>query len=195
MVKGLLSATAIGLTFVLFFPYIRSIRRGGTRPHVFSWVIWGIGTFIVFFAQLAGDAGLGAWPIGVSAGITSYIALLAYRNRGDTHITRLDWAFLIAALSALPFWFATSDPLWAVVILTIVDLAGFGPTIRKAHTRPHDESVVFFGLAGVRNAVAIAALEHYSMTTLLFPAAVGLACVLFAIYLIYRRRAMSGDHA
>ena len=130
--KELLSAIAIGLTFILFLPYIRSSWKGETRPHVFSWVIWGIVTFIVFFAQLAGKAGLGAWPIGVSAAITSYIALLAYRKRGDTQITRTDWGFLIAALSAVPFWFATSDPIWAVVILTIVDLAGFGPTIRKA---------------------------------------------------------------
>jgi len=40
--------------------------------------------------------------IGVSGCITSYVALLAYRRRADVSITRMDWAFLAAALSTLP---------------------------------------------------------------------------------------------
>ncbi|MGB3293125.1 MAG: hypothetical protein WBB01_09070 [Phormidesmis sp.] len=188
MSKELLSAAAISLTFGMFFPYIRSIQRGQTKPHVFSWVIWGLGTLIVFFAQLAGHGGLGAWPIGVSGVITSYIALLAYLKRADTLITSSDWIFFSAALSALPFWFLTSDPLWAVVTLTVTDLIGFGPTVRKAYRHPYGESVSFFALSAARNLLVIFALEHYSLTTTLFPAVVGLACVLLVIMLICRRR-------
>ncbi len=187
MYKQLLSAAAIALTFALFLPYIRSIQRGETKPHVFSWVIWGLGTLIVFFAQHAGQGGAGAWVIGVSGLITSYIALLAYLKRGDTVITRTDWAFLGAALCALPCWFFTSDPLWAVVTLTLVDIIGFGPTIRKAYAHPHEECVGFFALSFVRNFLVILALEHYSLTTVLFPAAVGVACLLVAFLLACRR--------
>ncbi len=43
--KELLSAAAILLTFIAFFPYIRSIIKGTIKPHVFSWVIWGTTTF------------------------------------------------------------------------------------------------------------------------------------------------------
>jgi len=191
MYKQLLSAIAIGLTFALFLPYIRSIQRGDTKPHVFSWVIWGLGTVIVFFAQLAGGGGAGAWVIGISGLISSYIALLAYLKRGNTVITRTDWAFFAAALCALPCWFFTSNPLWAVVTLTLVDLFGFGPTIRKAYVRPHEESVGFFALSSVRNLLVILALENYSLTTVLFPAAVGLACLLVAFLLSYRRRLLT----
>jgi hypothetical protein len=189
MSKELLSAAAIALTFGMFFPYIRSIHRGKTKPHVFSWVVWGLGTLIVFLAQLAGHGGLGAWPIGVSGVITSYIALLAYLKRADTTITKTDWVFFFAALSALPFWFLTSDPLWAVVTLTVVDVIGFGPTVRRAYRHPHEESVSFFALAAARNLLVIFALEHYSLTTVLFPAAVGLACLLLVFMLAYRRHA------
>ena len=191
MYKELLSAIAIALTFVLFFPYIRSIQLGKIKPHVFSWVIWGLGTLIVFFAQLADRGGIGAWPIGVSGVITSYIALLAYLRRGDTLITKADWAFFLAALSTLPLWFLTSDPVWAVITLTLSDLIGFGPTIRRAYSHPHEESIVFFGLGAVRNLLVILALEHYSLTTVLFPAAVGLACLLLSLMLVYRRRSLS----
>jgi hypothetical protein len=195
MTNQFLSATAILLTFVLFVPYIRGIRRGTIRPHAFSWIIWGLVTFIVFLAQLAGHAGVGAWPIGVSGLITFGIALLAYAKRGDTHITRSDWWFFAAAVAALPVWAVTADPLWAVVILTAVDLVGFGPTVRVAYHRPHQESALFFGLAGVRNALVVMALEHYSVTTVLFPAAVGAACLLLAVMLLGRRRQLAGAPA
>lgn len=187
MSKELLSAAAIGLTFGIFLPYIRAIHRGKMKPHVFSWVIWGLGTLIVFLAQMAGHAGLGAWPIGVSGVITSYIALLAYLKRADTIITRTDWIFFLAALSALPFWFLTADPLWAVVTLTGVDIIGFGPTFRSGYRHPHQESISFFALAAARNLLVIFALEYYSLTTVLFPAVVGVACLLLVFMLAYRR--------
>jgi hypothetical protein len=41
-IKELLSAVAIALTFALFVPYVRGILRGDLKPHVFSWVIWGL---------------------------------------------------------------------------------------------------------------------------------------------------------
>jgi hypothetical protein len=188
MLKELLSAAAIVLTFAMFVPYIRSIRSGRTKPHVFSWAIWALSTLVVCVAQLAGSGGAGAWPIGVSGIITTYIAILAYRKTGDTSITRTDWAFFIVALAALPCWLLTSDPLAAVVILTGLDLAGFGPTFRSAYVRPYDERVGFYGLGAVRNLLAILALEHYSLTTVLFPAAVGIACVTFVAMVAYRRK-------
>src|SRR5688572_3121741 len=144
MIKEALSAAAIVLTFAIFVPYIRSIRQGLTKPHVFSWVIWALGTFVVFLAQLAGSGGVGAWPIGLSGLITAYIAVLAYRNQSDTAVTRSDRIFFVVAVAALPSWYLTSDPLSAVVILTAVDLAGFGPTFRAAYSRPYDERPGFY---------------------------------------------------
>ncbi len=80
--KELLSAVAITLTFIAFFPYIRSIIKGAIKPHVFSWVIWGTTTFVVFLAQLEDNGGAGAWPIGVSGSITIFIALLRLYEAG-----------------------------------------------------------------------------------------------------------------
>ena len=189
--KELLSAVAIALTLIAFFPYIRSIAQGKTKPHVFSWVIWGLTTFVVFLAQLEGKGGAGAWPIGVSGAISIAVAIMAYVNRSDTSITRTDWVFFLAAMSSLPLWFFTSDPLWAVVILTTVDILGFGPTIRKAYAHPFEEQLTFFALFAARNLIVVMALEHYSFTTVLFPAVIATACLLLMWIVAYRRRALS----
>lgn len=186
--KEIISGIAIALTFAAFVPYIRAIVTGKTRPHVFSWIIWGSTTFVVFLAQLQGKGGIGAWPIGVSGIITLLIAFLAYTRRADVTITMTDWAFFIAALSSLPLWYVTADPLWAVIVLTLVDVMGFGPTVRKAYHHPHSESAVFFAMFAIRNMLVVAALEHYSATTVLFPAVIAAACVLLIVLLLYRRK-------
>ena len=128
--KELFSAAAFAVTFTLFVPYIRSIQKGLTVPHVFSWTIWSVGTLIVFFAQLADGAGVGAWPIGFSGCITSYVAFLAYSKRNQTSIKPLDWVLFTLALSALPAWGLTSDPLWAVILLTTADLIDVWPILQ-----------------------------------------------------------------
>lgn len=185
--KEILSAIAIIITLVAFLPYIRLILKNEICPHVFSWIIWGITTFVVFLAQLEDKAGVGAWPIGVSGTITILIAILAFFKRGDISITKTDWVFFLAAISSLPFWYFSSDPLWAVVILTIVDVLGFGPTFRKAYDDPYSESVLFFSLFTIRNIISIAALENYSTTTLLFPTLVSATCLLLILMIFFRR--------
>ncbi len=81
--KELSSAIAIALTFLASAPYVYSILKGVPRPHVFSWVVWGSTTFVVFLAQLKGSGAVGAWPIGVSGVTTKFIAIMAYARRGD----------------------------------------------------------------------------------------------------------------
>lgn len=180
---------ALILTFVAFYPYIRAILREQTKPHVFSWFIWAVGTVIVFIAQLSDGAGIGAWPIGVSGLITFGVALLALKKAADTTIVRMDWVFLALAASALPLWFLTNTALSAVIILTLVDLLGFGPSMRKAYDAPHEENALFFSIGALRNVFVLLALENYSWTTALFPAAVGAACGLFVILILGRRAA------
>ncbi|MCU4675132.1 hypothetical protein N7931_05745 [Catenovulum sp. 2E275] len=184
-----LSVLALLLTLYGFIPYIKGILNKSITPHVFSWVIWGLTTLIIFFAQMDAGGGIGAWPIGISGCITIFIAFLAYKNRADVQITLLDWSFFIAALAAIPLWYFSQQPLWSVILLTIIDLLGFAPTIRKAYQYPEQESIFFFSLFLTRNLLVIAALESYSVTTVLFPLAVAIACIgLIAIIIVRRAR-------
>jgi hypothetical protein len=191
MYKQLLGAIAIGLTIIAYYPYIRSIIQGKTKPHVFSWVIWGTSTCIVFLAQLADKGGTGAWVIGFSGIISIYVAFLSYIQRSDSSITRIDRLFFIMAMITLPIWYLTSDPLWAVVILTTVDILGFAPTFRRSYIRPFEEQLMFYVVMALRNLVVVSALKNYSLTTVLFPATIALACLIFSLMVVYRRRVLT----
>lgn len=194
-IKLIFSGIAIILALVGFVPYIALIIRGKIKPHVFSWVIWGITTTVIFFAQLEAEGGVGAWPIGLSGFVTILIAILAYLKRGDATITRMDWGFLIAALASLPLWYVTNDPLWTVVILTTIDMIGFGPTFRKAYHRPFEDSRVFFIIMIMRNACSVVALEAYSVTTVLFPFCLAMGFLILLVILQYRRMVLTQQMA
>lgn len=186
--KEVLGVIAIVLTLVAFIPYLRSIWQGRTIPHVFSWIIWGATTSIVFIAQLQEKGGAGAWPTGMSAVITLLVAVSAYRCKADYSITRTDWLFVVAAMTALPLWYVTSDPFWAVLVLTTVDALGFGPTIRKVYHFPFEEQALLYGIFAISNGLAIMALENYTAATVLFPAATGAACLMLITLIGYRRQ-------
>ncbi|MCR9231418.1 MAG: hypothetical protein NXI29_10430 [bacterium] len=191
--KLIFSGLAIVITFMAFIPYIRGILQGKIKPHLFSWLIWGMTTLIVFFAQLDADGGTGAWPIGVSGVITVYIAFLSYVKRGDISITRLDRLFFSAALLSIPCWYFTSNPMWAVILLTTIDLLGFGPTIRKAYDHPFEESLLFIFMFFLRNTFALLALESYSLTTVLFPLSICVVCLFLCTLISYRRRVVVAE--
>lgn len=189
MDKEILGTVAIALTFAGFLPYVIAIVRNQIKPHALSWLIWGAVTLIVFTAQIRAGGGAGAWTNGVSGLLSMSIAVLAFvKMQSHDAITRADWFFFTAALSSLPLWYLTADPLWAVVVLTTVDVLGFGPTLRKAYNRPHEEGLFFFIAFTARNGVAMLALEHYSLTTALFPAATGIACAALVLLIGYRRQ-------
>lgn len=191
--KIIFTAVAIILSIIAYYPYIVSVLRKQTKPHVFSWVIWGLTTSIAFFAQLSDGAGIGAWATAISGLITLYVALLAYQCRLEHIIKPIDWVFFILALSSLPLWYLTSNPFWAILILTITDLLGFAPTFRKAYIFPYEEQLSFFSLMIIRNIIIIAALENYSATTILFPAAIAFACTGFVLMVMARRMIIEKD--
>ena len=189
MIHKLLGIIAIGLSIWALYPYIQAIHQGKMKPHVFSWIIWGSTTAIVGFAQLIEKGGAGSWSIILSGLITFYIAYLAFINKSDTSITTSDKLLFILAMSAIPFWIITSNPLSAVLLLTSIDVIGYIPTFRKSYLNPHEESLPLFSIMTGRNFISSLALEHYSLTTLLFPIATGsVNILLIGIILIQRKK-------
>jgi len=187
--KAVFATIAMLISAISFLPYIWSTLRGKVRPHVLSWSIWGLTTTIVFLAQRTAGAGVGAWPVGLAAMMAFLIAIIAFIKRGEIRITASDWLFFVLALGALPLWYVTDNPLWAVLLVTAIDILGFGPTIRKAYHQPQTDSVLFFSLIVLRNVFVLLALEHYSLTTALFPAAIGTMALIVATTVISQRPA------
>lgn len=184
-----LGTIAAVLSIVQYGPYIADTLRGKTKPHAFSWFIWGAPAGVVFLAQIIEGGGAGSWATGATAFICTGIFLLAL-TYGEPSITRFDWACLLSSLIAIILWFVTNDPLWAVVLVTAADLVAFGPTIRKSFDKPYEETLSTYVISGVKWLLSLSALAVLNPTTLLYPAAMVLGNWGYAAFLLLRRTQM-----
>lgn len=185
--KVLIALVSVAMTLAGYYYYFRDIFAGKTKPHAFSWLVWSSLTAIAFAGQVSEDAGPGAWVTGVTALVSFFIFILATK-KGEKNITKSDKLNLFGALIALALWFLTSDPLSAIILITIVDFLGFLPTIRKSYSKPYEETLATYLLSGLKFLLAILALNNYSLTTWLYPASLVLANLFFVLMLVFRRK-------
>lgn len=164
----LVSAAAFISVCNLFY-YIFTVIKGATRPHPYTWMIWGIVTFIVALAQYQNNGGYGCW-------LTFFVAVNCFINmalgffKSPEMISRSDRIFLGLCLVAVIIWIVTDNPLWSVILVTGIDTAGFWPTIRKSYGDPFNENRLSFFIYGITYSMGIAALAEYSLITALYPA-------------------------
>lgn len=185
--KVVIAIVSIVMTLFGYFYYFRDIFAGKTKPHAFSWLVWSSLTAIAFAGQLTDSAGPGAWVTGVTALVSFIIFSLAIK-KGEKNITKSDKANLFGAVVALVLWFLTSNPLSAMILITIVDFLGFLPTIRKSYSKPYEETLVTYLLSGLKFLLAILALNNYTVVTWLYPASLVIANLFFVVMLVVRRK-------
>lgn len=185
--KVALGIIATIIAFVSYVPYFRDIIRGQTKPHAFSWLIWGLLTGIAFIGQLIDNAGPGSWVTGFTTIVCLFIFIFALQ-RGEKHITKSDQISLAGAIMAIGLWLVTSDPLLAIILITVIDALGFYPTFRKSFYKPDQETAITYTLSAVKFAIAILALETYTIITWLYPASLVVMNAGFVVMLLVRRR-------
>lgn len=167
--------------------YFNAIFRGKTRPHAFSWLIWGIISTIGFAAQVMEGAGAGSWARGLSAA-TCFILVIISLLKGTRDIKAGDWVTFVVALLAIPLWVATKTPVWSVILVCVIDTLGYFPTVRKSWSKPHEETARSYMLSCLCAFFALLAIEHYSISTWLYSAVLVITNGGMAAFLIMRRK-------
>jgi len=127
----------------------------------------------------------------VTAAASFAFAVVGLTASSRAYIRKSDWLFFISSVAAIPVWFFTGNPLWSVIIITVIDAAAFVPTFRKAYANPETENGYTYTLSGIKFIVGIIALESLTLTTALYPASLVLANLVFVLMLLWRRQVRS----
>src|SRR3989338_2872220 len=181
--KELIGFVTVMLAFIALYPFIVDIFKNKTKPHIFTWVVWAVVTILAFFGQWQKGGGPGSWTTGVTGILTIFIALISLK-KGSKDITKSDVVMFIGALLGIIPWLLTKDPTLSVVILTIIDVLAFIPTIRKTIKDPQSETLVSYILHAVRHSLSITALANYNMATYIYPASLAVMNVVVILAIL-----------
>ena len=186
-IKTAIGITAVIIAIVGYVPYFRDLLAGKTKPHAFSWLIWGVLNAVAFAGAVHDKGGAGAWSVGLTAVALFTIFGIALK-KGEKDIKPFDWACLIGSGLSLVLWAITSEPLTAIILITVIDALGFLPTVRKSWRKPHQETLSTFALNTLKYLLVVLALESYTWVTTLFPLSLVVMNGLFVLMLVMRRR-------
>jgi hypothetical protein len=187
MIKTTIGVIAIALTFIGYIPYIRGIILGKTKPHLYSWISWGLTGGIVFALQISNNAGAGAFVTLAAELACALVIFLTIKYQVASKITKTDQAFIFLTLTALGFWLIAKQIVISAILLTLIDLLAFAPTVRKSWFSPHSETLAFYFLNILRFGLAVLALSSYTPVTMLYPLTWFIANTLFVCMLVLRR--------
>lgn len=185
-IKEILGGLSLAVVLLSYIPIYLGVFKRALRPHMFTWLIWGVIMVVGFLVQEVDGAGAGAWAT-LFAGMNCLcIAVLGFFY-GEKIYTRSDWIALFAALSAIPLWVITKNPLFAICLVIVIDACGYYPTYRKSWNKPWDESALSYALNALAFVIGIIAIENYSYLTFSYPAFIVLANLGLVLLLLLRR--------
>jgi len=183
-----LAGVLAGLVSILDpIPYIRDVRRGLTRPHRGTWLIWSFLGVTAFWANLADGAAWSLAMIGVQALTMSAVFALSLRY-GVGGVSRFELALIALAGLGVVGWALSSQAVIATVFVVVADLIGVAMMLPKTWRDPGSETLSTFvlaSLAGVLSAFAVGAL-HPGL--LLYPIYFACANGVVAGLIVVRRR-------
>ncbi len=180
------AAAAVALALLRYGTYFYTIYKGETKPHAFSWFLWAVVTGIGTFVQFSVDGGPSAWALAFVSSTCLLISVISFFI-GDRHYTKSDWFALIASFTAIPVWYMTDNPLYAVMMIIVIDFLTYWPTIRKSFHCPQTEPPVSYFYAGLRYFLMLFAVPDptwENMAYIFFLMAMDWA---FALYIVIRR--------
>ena len=185
--QEIIGSVSILLGVVATVVYLKSIFKGETKPHLFTWLVWGILSGISFAAQLHDHAGPGSWAMGWTVA-SCILTVLLCGKYGEKNITRSDWIAFKASLSCIVPWLLTKNPLGSVILISIIDLVAFFPTFRKSWTKPYEEHLAAYHIANVKLILSLFAMRHFTLVATLYPIAIVIANSMFLGMCHWKRR-------
>lgn len=182
-----LALVGSALANISFVPYFFDIFLGKTRPHAVSWLIWSITQGVGAAALWYGGASLAALGITLTTLLVFIIFLLSLQC-GTRHLRFGDTVVLVFAVVALLGWVLLDHPVWAVVLVSLVEFLGFIPTFRKAYEKPVSEHFPSWTLYCIGMVLMLVTLPSYTFLTTTYLATMTVGSLILLSILILRRR-------
>lgn len=164
--KETLAIIATIIAIIGNIPYLTDVLKKKVQPHPYTWFVWSLVSATTFFGGLQKGAGIGALPTGIAEMFTIIIFIFSLQY-GFKQIRKIDTFFLIFALLGFIPWILFKDPTISVIIVVMIDIIAFIPTIRKTMRSPNTETKILYEMNVIRHILTLFALQTYNIATTL----------------------------
>jgi len=188
--KEVLAIVAAALACIGNISYLKDVLKERVHPHPYTWFIWSVVSMTTFFGGLAKGAGIGALPTGVAEGFTIVIFLFSLKylfQKKVSYVRKVDNYFFAAAVLGLIPWFITKDPTISVIIVVLIDIIAFIPTLRKTWINPATEKPLLYTMNLSAHILTLFSLQAYNIATTFHSVAMILTNALMVLF-IQRKR-------
>jgi hypothetical protein len=145
-------------------------------------------TSIAYAAQLYEMNYASSWVTGFTAFMCFVFVCLGTSKQALKYIKKVDIYCFVGALGAILLWTLTANPIYSIILITLIDALGFMPMLRKAYENPETESMWGGVLAAAKFIPALLALEAYTVTSALYPASLVLTNTAYALCLLMGKK-------
>jgi hypothetical protein len=164
LLRILFSATASFLAILSYYPYIKGILKGKTKPNRATFLIWTVIGVVEIISYLASGGGLAsglliAYTVGTGL---IFVMSIKYGVGGGS---LLDITCLLGALVGVLGWVITKNPHVALSLSIIAGMFGYLPTFKKVYLTPKTENTSHWVLCGVAAVFNIFAISKWSLFT------------------------------
>lgn len=187
--KNILGVLAVAISIASYVVYFWAMYTGKAKPHAFTWFVWGTLSAIGLGAVWVSGGGSGTWVIAVNM-ICSYIIAGIGLWQRHVQYDKHDWLALGGAFLAMLLWWVTENALYAVVLISLSDVVGLIPSLRKAYRLPFEENAMTFILGFFYYILSLFALESFSLTTSLYYFTIMVSDLAIISIILLRRRAV-----
>lgn len=165
MIDGyVLGLLAVFLALLGYVPYIIAFAKGDIKPHFFSWLLWGLNSFIIYFSQESHGAGPGAWTSLMEGVICTSVAIFAIKW-GEREIEQIDVASFGLAMVGIACSFVVESVYPAILLSSLIDFLAFYPTIRKSWNKPKEEGLTLYTTSNLSMITSLMALDHINFAS------------------------------
>lgn len=176
---------------LLVVPYVKSILREETTLSPVSWFGWALLYALAAAAQASKglDWSLAIMVIGTFS--TTTVAIIALRT-GRVVWTPIDRFCIGTAILAVILWGITGEPLTALVLSIVADLAVSAPTLYKTYREPSSEPWLLwtaYTTTVILEIIATRNLTIYNLFAPLYSLAVDMLITLFAYRVFFIKNA------
>ncbi len=173
-------------------PYVRDIFHHKTEPERAMWWIYAFLFAVLFAAQLNAGAKWLLLVTGEYVVSAVIIAVLSLRyGYGKFH--KRDMISLVIAALGIVLWLITNNPLIAIVIVILVDAAGFWLTLLKTWHAPHSETLISWQLSFAGALLSIFTVNTWRLDLVIYPLYAALGTALLVGLIMYRRPKVKAD--